>query len=84
MPTDETVNLPATGSLEDVIDTVLQLSTNASSFGIWIPLLLTWHGEAVTWNAASIAIHDALHVRGFVASRTVEHPTGRFCVFDPE
>ena len=83
--TDGSADLPAKGTVENLLETVEEnLLTCASSFGIWVPLVLTWRGQPVEWNVASTAIQELMFTKGFSASRQVEDDTGRFCIFDRE
>ncbi len=84
MATDDPPHLPVTGSVEQLLRIVLEVPNDTSSFGVWVPLLLTWRGEAATWDDASKALREVLLAKGFVPRRPVEHPTRRYWIFDQE
>ena len=79
---EECDSLPAAGTVEELLRLAADVPREATAFGLWVPAELTWAGEPVTQRAGLAAVVDTLRARGFAPEREVEHPTGRFCVFD--
>lgn len=70
-------NMPASGSIEDLIRRVDATDPSATSFSLYVPSQLTWEGHSVPSDMAMAVVLDRLLGAGFMPAGFEQRDAGR-------